>query len=431
MSWYKKPSAPWQKEREQRSRKVWVPKPPKPPKANVVEEKPARCYDPAVALEAALVDVEELLGEKLDSTRQLLAQSEQSSMQAVNLASSALELLSKKTTFCKNEQDRHRMLRAKQSARELLMWRNFGLKVGLHNKPDPANFETYNELLQSELKQTWSKIEQKLMQELIAGDSWAKLARKLRFSLDSQEFSPEMHALLTRIVNTCEVVYKQKPTKSPAEEMSQEDSALFAEMAAEDQFGKDVITALKALPNIRMPCGLYAGLLHDQAALLPQAMMPPATPEMAAGFPFGNDSIKALQSSCLPDEGALYAGHDQAAGPAWLQQMLGEQLAAPLPQAMMPPSTPEMAAEFPFGNDLNKALQNGCLPDEGALYAGHDQAAGPAWLQQMWGEQLAAPLPQAMMPPSAPPPFVPQTRVNPWAEPWPWNSNASSSSGAQ
>ena len=67
-----------------------------------------------------------------------------------------------------------------KSVGELLMWRNFGLKMWLRNKPDPMNFQTYDAEVQNELRQTWTKIGQKLMQELIAGDSWSKLVRKLK-----------------------------------------------------------------------------------------------------------------------------------------------------------------------------------------------------------------------------------------------------------
>jgi len=309
-------------------RHQWVAKEPKAKEAKVVEEKSsAPPIDPAVALESALADVEELLGEKLDSTRALLEDSDRNSREAVSLATSALELLTKKTADCKSEQDLQRVLRAKKSVRELLMWRNFGLKMWLHNKPDPMNFRTYDADVQTELRQTWTKIEQKLMQELVAGDSWSKLARKLRFCVGNKEFSVEMRALLTRIINTCELTQRAKQRRGPVEALSEADHALFAEMAADDQFGNDVINAVR------------------------------------------NDRFRHQE--------AMYPGYAQAGGPAWMQQMLGWQLAAPLPAMMQPmPSIPPS------------------------------------------------------MPPSMPPP-LPQMPVNPWAEPWPWNSTASSSSGAQ
>ncbi len=308
-------------------RHQWVAK---EPKAKVVEEKSsAPPIDPAVALESALADVEELLGEKLDSTRELLEDSDRNSREAVSLATSALELLAKKTADCKSEQDLQRVLRAKKSVRELLMWRNFGLKMWLHNKPDPMNFRTYDADVQTELRQTWTKIEQKLMQELVAGDSWSKLARKLRFCVGNKEFSVEMRALLTRIINTCELTQRAKQRRGPVEALSEADRALFAEMATDDQFGNDVINAVR------------------------------------------NDRFRHQE--------AMYPGYAQAGGPAWMQQMLGWQLGAPLPQTMMQP----MPSIHPS------------------------------------------------MPPSMPPPLPPQMPVNPWAEPWPWNSTASSSSGAQ
>ena len=53
--------------------------------------------DPVVALESSLTDIEDLLGEKLHSTRALLENSEQNSREAVSLATVALELLCQKT----------------------------------------------------------------------------------------------------------------------------------------------------------------------------------------------------------------------------------------------------------------------------------------------------------------------------------------------
>ena len=99
----------------------------------------------------------------------------------------------------------------------------------------------------------------------------------------------------------------------------------------------------------------------------------------------------------------------------------------------------EMAKNDQFGNDAINVVRNDLFRYQEAMYPGHAQTGGPAWMQQMLGWQLGAPLPQTMMqpmpsihpsmPPSMPPPLPPQMPVNPWAEPWPWNSNASSSSG--
>lgn len=142
-------------------------------------------------LEGALVEVEELLGERLESTRELLEHSHRSSREAVERMTYALELLTKLTQNCKVQEDLNNVMRAKDALREMLMWRNFGSKMWLHNKPDPANFNRYDAAVQDDLRQTWTKIEQKLMQELIAGDSWGKLARKLRFCVANQDFSGE------------------------------------------------------------------------------------------------------------------------------------------------------------------------------------------------------------------------------------------------
>lgn len=206
-----------------------------------VEQPPV---DPVVALESSLTEIEELLGEKLVSTRALLEDSEQNAREAVGLATVALELLSQKTAFVDSDEDLQRVLRAKASVRELLMWRNFGLKMWLHNKPDPMNFQTYDAEVQQDLKQTWTKIEQKLMQELVAGDSWSKLARKLRFCVSNKEFSGEMRALLTRIINTCELTHRAKQRRQSVE-LSEVDHALFEEMASDEQFGNDVINAVR------------------------------------------------------------------------------------------------------------------------------------------------------------------------------------------
>jgi len=206
-----------------------------------VEQPPV---DPVVALESSLTEIEELLGEKLVSTRALLEDSEQNAREAVGLATVALELLSQKTAFVDSDEDLQRVLRAKASVRELLMWRNFGLKMWLHNKPDPTNFQKYDAEVQQDLKQTWTKIEQKLMQELVAGDSWSKLARKLRFCVSNKEFSGEMRALLTRIINTCELTHRAKQRRQSVE-LSEVDHALFEEMASDEQFGNDVINAVR------------------------------------------------------------------------------------------------------------------------------------------------------------------------------------------
>eukprot|EP00438_Fugacium_kawagutii_P035728 Skav204245 [mRNA] locus=scaffold2414:1846:11079:- [translate_table: standard] len=256
-------------------RHQWVAKSEKP-KGEKADgpEKPPPQVDPSVALEDALADVEELLGERLDSTRILLEESHKSSREAVSLVTRALELLTKKTSDCKGEQDVNKVIGAKKSIRELLMWRNFGLKMWLHNKPDPMNFQTYDANVQNELRQTWTKIEQKLMQELIAGDSWSKLARKLRFCVGNKEFSVEMRTLLTRIINTCELTNQAKHKRADMMEMpSEAEHSLFEEMAADDTFGEEVIRAVR------------------------------------------NDRLRQPE--------AIYPPYAQAAGPAWMQQMLG------------------------------------------------------------------------------------------------------------
>jgi len=235
----------WKSEKIERIEKLqrhqWVAKSDK----QLESDKPPS-MDPAVALEGALADVEELLGERLDSTRELLEDSHRSAMEAVRLATLALELLTRKAVDCKNEEDLNNVMRAKQSVRELLMWRNFGLKTWLHNKPDPMNFQRYDAEVQNELRQTFTKIEQNLLQELVAGDSWSKLARKLRFCVGNQDFSREMRTLLTRIISSCELAQRARHRKSTNEApMSEADQALFEEMAADAAFGKEVIRAVR------------------------------------------------------------------------------------------------------------------------------------------------------------------------------------------
>ena len=110
-------------------------------------------------LEGALVEVEELLGERLESTRELLEHSHRSSREAVERMTYALELLTKLTQNCKVQEDLNNVMRAKDALREMLMWRNFGSKMWLHNKPDPANFNRYDAAVQDDLRQTWTKIE--------------------------------------------------------------------------------------------------------------------------------------------------------------------------------------------------------------------------------------------------------------------------------
>lgn len=235
----------WKSEKIERIEKLqrhqWVAKSDK----QLESDKPPS-MDPAVALEGALADVGELLGERLDSTRELLEDSHRSAMEAVRLATLALELLTRKAVDCKNEEDLNNVMRAKQSVRELLMWRNFGLKTWLHNKPDPMNFQRYDAEVQNELRQTFTKIEQNLLQELVAGDSWSKLARKLRFCVGNQDFSREMRTLLTRIISSCELAQRARHRKSTNEApMSEADQALFEEMAADAAFGKEVIRAVR------------------------------------------------------------------------------------------------------------------------------------------------------------------------------------------
>ena len=121
---------------------------------------------------------------------------------------------SSKSKDLKGDEDLKNAKHAKNALRELLMWRNFRSKMWLHSKPDPMNFQRYDAEVQNELKQTFSNIEQKLMQELIAGDSWSKLARKLRFCVGNEDFSGEMRALLSRVVNACERTKRSRHGRS-------------------------------------------------------------------------------------------------------------------------------------------------------------------------------------------------------------------------
>ena len=202
--------------------------------------------DPAVVLESALADVEELLGEKLNLTRALLQDSDQKARDAVTLATSALELLTVKTKQAAHvsEHDLPLVLRAQKSASQLVLWRNFGLMRGLVEKLDPEHFRRYDADVQTELKQTYCKIEQMLMQELIAGDSWSKLARNLRLQSAQKDFSPEMRTLLHRIIQTCELTLNAKKRRGPGEALSEADKALFDEMSGDDRFNSQVMFAV-------------------------------------------------------------------------------------------------------------------------------------------------------------------------------------------
>eukprot|EP00435_Cladocopium_sp_Y103_P007115 s1779_g2.t1 len=340
-------SKDWKAEKADRTgqRHQWVAKSEKPPPESINPSRPQ--VDPAMELEGALAEVEELLGERLESTRELLEHSHQSSREAVSLMTYALELLTKLTQNCKGQEDLNNVMRAKDALREMLMWRNFGSKMWLHNKPDPMNFETYDVEVQADLRQTWTKIEQKLMQELIAGDSWGKLARKLRFCVANQDFSGEMRTLLTRICNVNEATKKARQKKNAhdasIDAMSEKElavEAVFEEMAADDAFGEEVIRAVR------------------------------------------NDQFRHQE--------AFYPAYAHGASPAWMQQMLGWQLAlddlphGQLPQPMPAPVAP--AAPGPQMLELSGA--------HGAVGSG----------------------------------------VHPWAEPWaPWqwnNFSTASSSGA-
>ena len=153
---------------------------------------------------------------------------------------------SSKSKDLKGDEDLKNAKHAKNALRELLMWRNFGSKMWLHSKPDPMNFQRYDAEVQNELRQTFTKIEQNLLQELVAGDSWSKLARKLRFCVGNQDFSREMRTLLTRIISSCELAQRARHRKSTNEApMSEADQALFEEMAADAAFGKEVIRAVR------------------------------------------------------------------------------------------------------------------------------------------------------------------------------------------
>lgn len=287
-------SKDWKAEKADRTgqRHQWVAKSEKPPPESINPSRPH--VDPAMELEGALVEVEELLGERLESTRELLEHSHRSSREAVERMTYALELLTKLTQNCKVQEDLNNVMRAKDALREMLMWRNFGSKMWLHNKPDPANFNRYDAAVQDDLRQTWTKIEQKLMQELIAGDSWGKLARKLRFCVANQDFSGEMRTLLQRICNVNEMTKRARQKKSAHDAsidvMSEAEQALFQEIAADDAFGEDVTRAVR------------------------------------------NDQLRHQE--------AFYPAYAHGASPAWMQQMLGWQLAADLPQGQLPQAMP-------------------------------------------------------------------------------------------
>ena len=236
----------------QRQQWQWRVKVAETPPAAVVEvaETPPAAQaptDPAVVLESALADVEELLGEKLNLTRELLQDSDRKARDAVTLATSALELLTVKTKQAAHvsEHDLPLVLRAQKSASQLVLWRNFGLMRGLVEKLDPEHFRRYDEKVQTELKQTYCKIEQMLMQELIAGDSWSKLARNLRLQSDQKDFSAEMRTLLHRIIQTCELIPRHaKKRRGPEEALSEADKALFEEMSGDDRFNSQVMFAV-------------------------------------------------------------------------------------------------------------------------------------------------------------------------------------------
>lgn len=104
----------------------------------------------------------------------------------------------------------------------------------------------------------------------------------------------------------------------------------------------------------------------------------------------------------------------------------------------------EIAADDAFGEDVTRAVRNDQLRHQEAFYPAYAHGASPAWMQQMLGWQLAADLPHGQLPqamPPAPPaqgpPMLELSGVGlgvawtePWA-PWQWNNfSTASSSGA-
>ena len=256
----------------------------------------APAADPVAALESALADVEELLGEKLDSTRALLEHSARSASQAVTSATSALELLTKKDVHCKTQHDLQHLVRAKKSMAQLLLWRNFGFKMCLAEKPDPTHFDTYDADVQADLRQNYTKIEQMLLHELMAGDSWAKLSRNFRLQNGQKKFSPEMRALLGRIINTYQLTQDAKKRNGPVEALSDDDRALFRELKEEEKKGSQVLHAF------------HNGLFRHQEA--------------------------------------MYPGYADDDAPTWMQQMLQWQAPGPMvqPTMFLPPSMPSSSS---------------------------------------------------------------------------------------
>ena len=92
----------------------------------------------------------------------------------------------------------------------------------------------------------------------------------------------------------------------------------------------------------------------------------------------------------------------------------------------------EIAADDAFGEDVTRAVRNDQLRHQEAFYPAYAHGASPAWMQQMLGWQLAdhGQLPQAMPPPPAGPPMleVGSGVWTPWQ--WQWNNFSASSSGA-
>lgn len=238
-----------------------------------------------MALERAFADVEALMGKgSMDSTRDELEKSDEAATRAVGYATNALEVLAHYTNTCESEDGNHvrKVKAAKRVVQELLIWRTYGLKMWIHCYPDAKHFHVGNGDVLRELKLTCYRTEQKLMHELIAGDSWSKLARKLRFCVQNREFSKEMqdcfrvpHAtkhptqlaetyhktetdchtcltqeLLTRIVGTMQLVQATRKGSltelDPGDKLSYVDSQIFKEMTEDELFSSDVVTAVRS-----------------------------------------------------------------------------------------------------------------------------------------------------------------------------------------
>ena len=151
-------------------------------------------------------------------------------------AAEAYEELCKKTEQLKNDPHAvETVKRAKVVARDVLLWRWWGLTAWIYSQAESEFFQSYGREIESQLMNSVAKIRQRLMQNLMQRPAFKKLQAQLVRHAAADSMTPEWQGLLDRFEYMREHLGGKKNPNLDVFRVLEDDAKSRQEMALEEE----------------------------------------------------------------------------------------------------------------------------------------------------------------------------------------------------